>query len=145
MLKQVKGHENIFTTFINAQDIGVVLTNTDWKVVTRFRDFLEPFYNATMQLSSIYYPTSPLVIEWLMKIVETFEENSTDEILAPIVAAMKEKYLKYFDAVPHLYCFAVVFDPRKKLDGLDIAFCFIGDALDLDYSAAYSHVKSEIF
>jgi hypothetical protein len=96
MLKQVKGYENIFTTFINAQDIGVVLTNTDWKVVTRFRDFLEPFYNATMQLSSIYYPTSPLVIEWLMKIVKTFEENSTYEILAPIVAAMKEKILEIF-------------------------------------------------
>jgi hypothetical protein len=54
MLNQVKGYENIFTTFINAQDIGVVLTNRVWKVVTRFRDFLEPFYNAMMQLSGIY-------------------------------------------------------------------------------------------
>ena len=66
-------------------------------------------------------------------------------MLAPIVAAMKEKYLKYFDDIPHLYCFAIVLDPRKKLDGLDTAFRFIGDALDLDYSSAYSHVKSEIF
>jgi hypothetical protein len=107
-------------------------------------DFLEPFYNATTQLSGIYYPTSPLVLEWLMKIVDTFHENSTDKILARIVAAMMEKYMKYFDGIPHLYCFAVVFDPRKKLDGLDVAFHFIGDALDLDYSSAYSHVKSEI-
>ena len=145
MLKQVKGYEKIFTNFINAQDIGIVLTNTDWQVVASLCDFLEPFYNATTQLSGIYYPTSPLVLEWLMKIVDTFQEKSTDRMLAPIVAAMKEKYLKYFDAIPHLYCFAIVLDPRKKLDGLDTAFRFIGDALDLDYSSAYSHVKSEIF
>jgi len=144
MLKQVKGYEKIFTNFINAQDIGIVLTNTDWQVVASLCDFLEPFYNATTQLSGIYYPT-PLVLEWLMKIVDTFQEKSTDRMLAPIVAAMKEKYLKYFDAIPHLYCFAIVLDPRKKLDGLDTAFRFIGDALDLDYSSAYSHVKSEIF
>jgi hypothetical protein len=145
MLKQVKGYENIITTFFNAQGTGIVLTNIDWQAAASLCDFLEPFYNATTQLSGIYYPTSPLVLEWLMKIVDTFHENSADKILAPIVAAMKEKYMKYFDGIPHLYCFAVVFHPRKKLDGLDAAFHFIGDALDLDYSSAYSHVKSEIF
>jgi hypothetical protein len=141
----VKGYETIFSNFINAQGIGILLTNTDWEVATSLRHLLKPFYNASTQLSGIYYPTSPLVLEWLMKIVDTFNEHSTEEMLVPIVNAMKEKYLKYFDAIPHLYCFALVFDPRKKLEKLDLAFRFIGDALDLDYSVVYSHVKSEIF
>ncbi|GJN24871.1 hypothetical protein PR202_gb12642 [Eleusine coracana subsp. coracana] len=74
MLKKVKGYENVFTTFINAQGI-------------------------------------------------------------------KEKNLKYFDAIPHLYCFALIFDPCKKLEQLNAAFHFIGNALDL----GYSHVRNEIF
>lgn len=145
ILKQVKGDENIFTTFINAQGAGIVLTDEEWTVATSLCHLLKPFYNATTLLSGIYYPPSPLLLEWLMKFVEIFYDYEYDEMLGLIVVAMREKYLKYFDAIPHLYCFALIFDPRKKLEQLNVALHFIGEKLDLDYSAAYSHVKSEIF
>lgn len=61
------------------------------------------------------------MIEWLWRIVSKFSENKDDNILAPIVEQMKDKYLKYFSTIPHLYCFAVIFDPRKKLGSLELA------------------------
>jgi hypothetical protein len=145
MLKQVKGYEGIITVFVNAQNAGLLLTETDWYIATRLRLFLKPFYKATVQLSGVYYPTSCLVLEWLWRIAYTFNENKDDNVLNPIVEQMKDKYLKYFSTIPHLYYFAVIFDPRKKLGGLELALQEIGDLLNLDFSDAYNHVKEEVF
>uniref|UniRef100_A0A0E0PZQ5 hAT-like transposase RNase-H fold domain-containing protein n=1 Tax=Oryza rufipogon TaxID=4529 RepID=A0A0E0PZQ5_ORYRU len=55
------------------------------------------------------------------------------------------KFLKYFTTIPHLYCFALVLDPRKKLEVVEAAFISIGDAVGLDYSEAYQHARDELF
>nr|ABF96457.1 hypothetical protein LOC_Os03g28220 [Oryza sativa Japonica Group] len=58
---------------------------------------------------------------------------------------MEGKFLKYFTAIPHLYCFALVLDPHKKLEIVEAAFISIGDAMGLDYSEAYQHARDELF
>ena len=58
---------------------------------------------------------------------------------------MELKFLKYFDNISHIYCFATILDPRKKLDGLQTALEGIGDLLDMDYLDAFNHVKDKLF
>ena len=55
-----------------------ILTDQDWDMATRVRKFLKPFYNATVQLSGIYCPTSCLVLEWIWKLALVFNENRSD-------------------------------------------------------------------
>jgi hypothetical protein len=147
MLKKLEGYEKIITVFVNANalDIDLVLTEADWYMVKHFREFLMPFYVATNVLSGVYYPTSCLVIDYIWLIAESFAKHRSDSLLCTVVAPMELKFLKYFDNISHIYCFATILDPRKKLDGLQTALEGIGDLLDMDYSDAFNHVKDELF
>lgn len=98
-----------------------------------------------MILSGIYYPTSCKVLECLWKLLLVFQENQHDRILASIVQPMQEKFLKYFTAIPHHYCFALVLDPHKKMEVVKAAFISIGDAMYLNYSKPYQHAKDKLF
>lgn len=129
----------------NSQDLDLVLTETDWYIVRHFREFIMPFYAAKNVLSGVYNPTSCLVIDYIWLIVESFSKHKSDSLLRTVVAPMKVKFLKYFDTISHIYCFATILDPRKKLDGLQTALEEIGDLLDMYYSDAFSHVKDELF
>ena len=58
---------------------------------------------------------------------------------------MEENFIKYFGSISHMYCFAIIFDPTKKLPGLQIGMKGISECLSLDYSEAFTHVKEEFF
>jgi len=147
MLKSLEGYEELITVFVNAnaKDLGLVLTDADWKIACQFREFLMPFYAATNVLSGVYYPTTCLVIDYIWLIAESFSKFRSDSLLRTVVDPMEVKFLKYFEQISHVYCFATIFDPRKKLDGLQTALEGIGDALDMDFSDAFNHVKEELF
>jgi hypothetical protein len=130
---------------VNALDIDLVLTEADWYMVKHFRELLMPFYVATNVLSGVYYPTSCLVIDYIWLIAESFAKHRSDSLLCTVVAPMELKFLKYFDNISHIYCFATILDPRKKLDGFQSTLEGIGDLLDMDYSYAFNHVKDELF
>ncbi|BAS98438.1 Os06g0592951 [Oryza sativa Japonica Group] len=70
-----------------------------------------------------------------------------EEIISVFINSLhfRRKFLKYFTTIPHLYCFALVLDPRKKLEVVEAAFISIGDAVGLDYSEAYQHARDELF
>ena len=73
MLKHLFPHKSPFTTFIQAQyprDEGepLLLTEDHWMMAQKVLSFLELFYDATVTLSGVYYPTSPLMIHYLVKI-----------------------------------------------------------------------------
>ncbi|WVZ77527.1 hypothetical protein U9M48_025385 [Paspalum notatum var. saurae] len=99
----------------------------------------------TNVLSGAYYPTTCLVIDYIWLMAESFSKYRSDSLLRTIVDPMKVKFLKYFEQISHVYCFATIFDPRKKLDGLQTALEGIGDALDMDFSDAFNHIKEELF
>jgi hypothetical protein len=47
-----------------------LLTNSHWYVVEKLLEFLELFYDATVTLSRVYYPTSPLIMHNILDIVQ---------------------------------------------------------------------------
>ena len=96
-------------------------------------------------LYGVYYPTSCLVIEYIWLIADNIAKSRKDPILSHAVALMEEKFIKYFSSISHVYCFAIIFDPTKKLPGLQMGMEGIGECLGLDYSEAFAHVKEELF
>jgi hypothetical protein len=46
----------------------LLLTDEHWAVGQKVFKFLELFYDATVALSGVYYPTSALMIHYLVKI-----------------------------------------------------------------------------
>ena len=51
-------------------------------------------------------------------------------MVAPTVAAMQEKYLKYWGEIPLLYAIGIVVDPRFRFNVLEVFSTTLGEALD---------------
>jgi hypothetical protein len=147
MLKSLEGSEELITVFVNAnaKDLDLILTDADWFIARQFREFLMTFYAVTNVLSGVYYPTTCLVIDYIWLMAESFSKFRSDSLVNTIVAPMEVKFLKYFEQISHVYCFVTIFDPRKKLDGLQTALEGIGDALDMDFADAFNHAKDDLF
>ena len=74
MLKHLFPHKVPFTTFMHAhypriEGGPLLLTDEHWAMAEKMLKFLELFYDSTVALSSVYYPTFPLMIHYLVKIV----------------------------------------------------------------------------
>ena len=148
MLKHLIPYKSTFSVFINGQYQAVhghpVLTSDDWYVAEKVNDFLELFYDSTVALSGVYYPTSPLIIHQLIEIAAHLKEYETDYLLRKVVVPMKDKYLKYWKDIPMLYSFAFVLDPRAKLRGLTKALALLSSLLDTDYTEYFNTVRVEL-
>ena len=57
--------------------------------------FLKLFYDSTVALSGVYYPTSPLMIHHIVKIAVHLHKYQHDEHLRSVVQSMIDKYNKY--------------------------------------------------
>jgi hypothetical protein len=73
MLKHLFPHKVPFTTFIHANYPRVegdqfILSDDHWVIGEKVLKFLELFYDSTVALSGVYYPTSPLMLHFLVKI-----------------------------------------------------------------------------
>jgi hypothetical protein len=67
MLKHLVPHRSTFSVFIQTQypmqdGSPSLLTTNHWTVVDKVLSFLHFFYDSTVALSSVYYPTSPLML-----------------------------------------------------------------------------------
>ena len=97
--------------------------------------FLELFYDATVALSGVYYPTSPLMIHYLVKIAMHLKNYANDNQIRPVVQPMIDKYNKYWRDIPLLYSFAFILDPRAKMKGFIRVLKGLGTLTSTDYSA----------
>jgi hypothetical protein len=82
--------------------------------------FLELFYYANVALSGVYYPTSPLMLHYLVKIAIHLKNYGNDIHLRTVIQPMIDKYNKYSRDIPLLYSFAFILDSRAKMKGF---FC----------------------
>jgi hypothetical protein len=57
--------------------------------------FLELFYDCTVVLSGVYYPTTLLVLHHILEIAQHLQKAERDQNFRSIVAPMKLKLLKY--------------------------------------------------
>jgi len=63
-------------------------------------EFLELFYDSTVALSGVYYPTSPLVLHHILEIATHLVNYENDNQLGDVVVPMKTKFLKYWKKYP---------------------------------------------
>jgi len=68
MLKHLVPYKNVFSVFINSHYGSQLLTTNHWYFVEKSLEFLELFYDSTVVLSGVYYPTSPLVLHHILEI-----------------------------------------------------------------------------
>jgi hypothetical protein len=78
----------------------------EWEQLERLQKFLETFFKATVQLSCSYSSTSFELLKHLYSISKVYCEleqaETRDKSLTPIVYAMKQKFLKYWEDIPLL-------------------------------------------
>jgi hypothetical protein len=74
---------------------STLLTARHWYIAEKILEFLEVFYESTVVLSGVYYPTSPLILQHLLDIAAYLHESEKDKNLIAVVYPMKLKFLKY--------------------------------------------------
>ena len=66
-----------------------LLTSDDWYVAKIFVQFLKVFYNSTLTLYRVYYPTFPKAIHQILEMSEMLNMYREDEILSTAIIAME--------------------------------------------------------
>jgi hypothetical protein len=98
MLKHVVPYPSTFSTFIQThhpfRNSLPLLTDNHWYVAENVLEFLETFYDSTVALSGVYYPTSSLMLHHILEIVGHLDAYEDDELLRHVVVPMKDKFLK---------------------------------------------------
>ncbi|KAL0396211.1 UNVERIFIED_CONTAM: Zinc finger BED domain-containing protein RICESLEEPER 3 [Sesamum calycinum] len=99
--------------------------------------FLEPFHEMTELFSGHRYPTSNLYFRNVWRIQMLLQEQmvSTDLAISRMAKDMKSKFDKYWNCYSIVLTFAVVLDPRYKLEFVE--FCY----KKLDVSTSYDKVN----
>lgn len=139
MLKHVVPYKSTFSIFIQSNhplssDGSPLLTDDHWYIADKVLSFLELFYDSTVALSGIYYPTSPLMLHHMLKIGRHLNAFESDHLLREAIIPMKTKYLKYWRKIPILYAFAFILDPRAKMRGFHKLLLRLASLTGTDYS-----------
>ena len=71
-----------------------MLTIRHWYIAQMILEFLKIFYDATVTLSGVYYPTSPLIPHSMLDIITHLYGCEKDQNLFVVVCPMKLKFLK---------------------------------------------------
>jgi hypothetical protein len=66
-------------------------------------EFLEQFYDSTIVLSGVYYPTSPLILHHVLEIASYLKNYENNRDLINVITPMKDKFLQYWCDIPMLY------------------------------------------
>jgi hypothetical protein len=122
-----------------------LLSDGHWVVAEKIMESLEIFYESTVALSGVYYPTSPLMLHHILNIAGHLHAQETDPLLMNIVAPMKLKFLKYWQNIPLLYSFAFILDPRAKMRGFHNVLELFSQTIGTDYSSYFSEVRTELY
>ena len=123
-------------------DGSILLTEQHWFVTEKILQFLEFFYEATVALSAVYYPTSPIIVHSILQIVTQLKMYENDSVLCDTIVAMKTKYLKYWREITFLYAFTFVLDPRGKIEAFANVLDLLSDTTWLDYTNYFVEVHS---
>jgi hypothetical protein len=145
MLKHLLPYKDVFSVFINSNYGSTLLTVRHWYVAMKILEFMKIFYDCTVVLFGVYYPTSPLVLHQMLEIITHLHECEKDQNMFHIVYPMKLNYLKYWKDIPKLYSFAFILDPRGKMRGLFNILQIMQEKTGCDYTAYYADVKTEIY
>lgn len=143
MLKEVLPYKEVLTDFVNGSMQQEFLSEHNWSLLSIFHKFLTKFYKAATKLSVVYSQTSSLTLIYICDMAVLFRSFRTDPVFSAILKPMEAVFVKYFQRIPRLYCYALILDPRLKLHGLDVALKMLGEALNIDYSSTFTQIADE--
>ena len=144
MLESCLPYAKLITAFVMSRQGPHILLDRDWQLANKFYNFLKTFYDATVKLSGVYYPTSPLIIHTIIDISMLFDEYRYDENLREVVQSMEIKFKKYWKPLPFLYCLATILDPRLKIGGLEKILSGLTDLLGEDYMSQIVDIQNSL-
>ncbi|KAK1257875.1 hypothetical protein QJS04_geneDACA014286 [Acorus gramineus] len=127
MLQSCEGYENLIIEFNEMFNNRVDISPIDWQISKVFVQFLSIFYDASIACSGVYYPTSNLILRQLFNISCAFKEYRDYSILQQSIILMEQKFKKYFEDIPMLFCLAAVMDITIKLDTVKTIISRISD------------------
>jgi hypothetical protein len=150
MLKHLLPHKETFHTFIESnyprpRGAPFLLTHDHWAMATKILAFLELFYDSTVALSGVYYPTANLMIHHIVRIAIHLHKYQNDEHIRAVVQPMIDKYNKYWRTIPELYCIAFILDPRAKIKGFNKVIRKLQMITDADYSNKLLETRTLLF
>ncbi|GKD56045.1 zinc finger BED domain-containing protein RICESLEEPER 2-like protein [Tanacetum coccineum] len=91
-----------------------------WVLIESLNPLLEVFQNATVILSGVYYPTSPLVLQQIFFINCKLSDLELEGgVLSCMVQPMKKKLKKYFENIPSIITCAAALNPCFNVSGVD--------------------------
>jgi len=119
LLAQSYEYRDLLISFIQFHVPNIQLYKEHWDACYNVFHLLNVFYNATNNLSGVYYPTTHLFIIEGLNIAGAFAHCESDIAIAETVNAIKVKWLDYYKDLPNIYLVGMVFDPCCKLE----SFC----------------------
>ncbi|WVZ77162.1 hypothetical protein U9M48_025060 [Paspalum notatum var. saurae] len=116
MLKHLVPCQSTFSVCIETnhphkEDVSFLVTPNHWAIAEKLLSFLQLFYDSTIALSVVYYPTLPLMLHHILKIARHLNAYENHERLRIAVVPMKTKFLKYWWEIPysiHLLSFLIL-------------------------------------
>jgi hypothetical protein len=143
MLKHILPYKSVFFVFINTHYGYPLLNEQHWYVAEKVLELLELFYESTVVLSGVYYPTSTLVIHHILEFASHLHEH--DPNISVVVVPMKAKFMKYWKSIPMLYSFAFVLDPIAKMRGSYNVLERLYQSNNYNYNIYFVDVKTELY
>ena len=134
MLQKVIPYKAIFTTWLQSELGGQVVTDEDWDIAEAMHSFLKTFYLATVSLSAVYNPTSHLALHEILEISTCFAQHRDNTLLKPAIIDMEDKFKRYWTTIPYLYSFGFILDPRMRLTKFFDILTLIGEHMGIAYT-----------
>ncbi|KAK4568458.1 hypothetical protein RGQ29_004027 [Quercus rubra] len=99
-------------------------SDDEWDKARKIAKFLKPFYDITTLFSGTQYPTANLYFHGVWKIHLRILEEMEDEdvVISDMAKSMKEKFDKYWDCYIIVLSFAIILDPRYKLQFVEFTY-----------------------
>ena len=144
MLKHLLPYRDVFSVWIESNYGEQLLTPQHWYAADQIMKFLEMFYDATVALSGVYYPTAPLMMHHILDFAEHLHKAELDPGFRSIASPMKLKFLKYWGDIPLLYSYAFILDPRAKMKGFFNVLELLAKQTGTPYGVYYGDVKESM-
>ncbi|CAH9075285.1 unnamed protein product [Cuscuta europaea] len=122
-----------FPAFMKQYD-NYIINSAEIDTCEKICNALIYFNNATETFSHVYKPTSNQFIREAVNLAGAFSNFENADYVNYFAGFMKEKFLKYYSHIPHIYGIAFVLDPRFRLGSLE-------ECLNYYYSAFLVHCQ----
>ncbi|CAH9092015.1 unnamed protein product [Cuscuta europaea] len=126
-------YKDHFPAFLR-QTCNYIINPADIDTCEKIVNVLAYFNNATLTFSHVYKPTANEFFVEAVNLAGAFCEFSDATYVSYFCDFMKQKFLKYYSHIPHIYGIAFVLDPRYKLP-------YLANCIDYYYASFFSNSR----